>query len=136
MFRARTLALACLFLFGASSADVAWALAHGLFEHGHESHSPASHDETPCAELAVLLTHGHVHSGPTPSHEHAVREAPASRPAKIDPASPVADSTICPYRREDSALSSAAVSLRSAWPEPAHTGTGPPDLALLCTLRI
>lgn len=135
----KPIALVLLAFAAAMVPEVLWLGAHVLADHHHHHATGATetHDqthETRCAEVAAAIAHGHGHGEGVPEHEHDLVLPPALRhdsrfeilraPAVTDLAPPVA-APPSPAARESFGARPSGL-----------TGSGPPLLALLCTLLI
>ncbi len=112
-----------------------WLLAHAFGHHVHEASAKHDHgavERPPAAELATVLVHRHSHDDNVPDHEHHLSPAPPAREAgprglNVALSAQSVPPTHCGSVGE---VRSAPGARRPA------AGSGPPLLALLCTLRV
>lgn len=119
---------ALLFLVAAALPESVWLGAH-LLAHHHDESAESGHE---LAELATVLVHRHAHEGNVPDHEHVLAPATVYPEASrgfdsVRTAAELLPGTDGAATGEDRIAPGAR--------RPA-AGSGPPLLALLCTLRV
>ncbi len=112
-----------------------WLLAHAFEHRGHEASTGHGHEVVErrlAAELATALVHRHAHDDNVPDHEHHLSPAPAARETGPRHQNVAHTSLSAPLPHGGSA---GEVRIAPGARPPA-AGSGPPLLALLCTLRV
>ena len=126
MLTRRALTTLCLMGLMLWLPEAAWVGVHLLAHHHHPGHEGEADS---CVALGAVLTHGHAHHEGQPDHDHDVVKAPQSAPRFLPDSSPASLALGANVLEAGSAAAPWWVSLA---PRPR---TGPPLLALLCTLR-
>lgn len=125
-----------LLVVAAALPESVWLGGHAFVHHDHEDSAGHNHEAAEAAqiaELATVLVHRHAHDEDVPDHEHHLAPAPASRevsPRRCDSARAIAEA---PPVTGGAAVGEFRIAPGAKRPA---AGSGPPLLALLCTLQV